>query len=171
MPQPGSCPAGSRQRYRRLLAKERLARLPADRRAAWTDWSGVGLVWKASPTGFNARNKGLPDDLARRLLDAGARSLHPEDTGVKDFADTAAIVEQLDLVISIDTSVAHLAGAMGKPVWTLLPRLHTDWRWMTGRTDSPWYPSARLYRQAVPGDWDAALAEVEADVRALAAAR
>jgi tetratricopeptide (TPR) repeat protein len=139
---------------------------PADRREAWRGWSGVGLVWKASPTGFNARNKGLPDAVAQRLLDVGARSLHPEDTGARDFADTAAILEQLDLVISIDTSVAHLAGAMGRPCWTLLPRVHTDWRWLVGRTDSPWYPSMRLYRQREPGRWDDVVDQVLADLPA-----
>lgn len=140
---------------------------PAERQARWRGYSGVGLAWKASPTGFNGENKGLPDAVARRLLDRGAISLDPEDTGVGDFADTAAIVEQLDLVISIDTSVAHLAGAMGKPVWTLLPRLHTDWRWLRGRTDSPWYPTMRLYRQREAGQWDEAMDQVLADLDVL----
>jgi tetratricopeptide (TPR) repeat protein len=126
---------------------------PPDRRARWGGKGGVGLAWRASATGFNARHKNVPDDLARRLLDLGAVSLHPEDTGVADFADTAAIVEGLDLVIAIDTSIAHLAGAMGKPRWTLIPRVHADWRWLRGRADSPWYPTMRLYRQADPGDW------------------
>ncbi|MDB5443773.1 MAG: tetratricopeptide 2 [Phenylobacterium sp.] len=139
---------------------------PADRRARWGGKGGLGLAWRASASGFNARHKDVPDPLARRLLDLGATSLHPEDTGVTDFADTAAIVEGLDLVISIDTSIAHLAGAMGKPCWTLVPRVHTDWRWLRDRTDSPWYPTMRLYRQADPGDWgpviDAVLRDLEA---------
>jgi Flp pilus assembly protein TadD len=71
---------------------------------------------------------------------------------LKDFADTAALIANLDLVISIDTSVAHLAGAMGKPVWTLLP-FNSDWRWLLERQDSPWYPTMRLFRQETPGDW------------------
>jgi len=140
-----------------FAAPERLPR--------WPGWSGVGLVWRCSPTGFNARNKSIPDAVIQPLLDLGARSLHPEDTGAADFADTAAIVEQLDLVISIDTSVAHLAGAMGKPCWTLLPRLHCDWRWMRERADSPWYPTMRLYRQAEPGDWAPLVARVAGDLR------
>ena len=70
----------------------------------------------------------------------------------RDFADTAAIVANLDLVISIDTSVAHLAGAMGKPVWVLLHK-SPDWRWMLDREDSPWYPTARLFRQSTLGNW------------------
>jgi hypothetical protein len=147
------------------LSPEPYLAAPADRRARWTGWSGVGLVWRASPTGFNARNKNVPDGLAQRLLDMGAKSLHPEDTGAADFADTAAIVEQLDLVISIDTSVAHLAGALGKPCWTLLPRLHTDWRWLRDRTESPWYPSMRLYRQARPLDWTGVIEAVARDLQ------
>lgn len=140
---------------------------PADRRGKWPGYEGkVGFVWRSSPTGFNARNKNVPDDLARRILDLGAVSLHPEDTGVADFADTAAIVEQLDLVISIDTSVAHLAGAMGKPCWTLLPRLHCDWRWLRDRSDSPWYPTMRLFRQARANDWAPVIDRVERDLKA-----
>jgi tetratricopeptide (TPR) repeat protein len=139
---------------------------PADRRARWTGFSGVGLAWRASPTGFNGRNKTLPEALAREILDLGAISLDPEDTGVADFADTAAIIEQLDLVISIDSAVAHLAGAMGKPCWTLLPRLRCDWRWGVGRSDSPWYPSMRLYRQQTVGDWRPLVDDVIRDLAA-----
>ena len=69
-----------------------------------------------------------------------------------DFADTAALVANLDLVIAVDTSVAHLAGAMGKPVWVLLPYA-PDWRWLLEREDSPWYPTMRLFRQKSRGDW------------------
>ena len=80
-----------------------------------------------------------------------------------DFADTAALVENLDLVIAVDTSTAHLAGAMGKPVW-LLNRFDSCWRWMTGRTDSPWYPTLRLFRQETSGEWGPVVDDV---VRAL----
>ncbi len=136
---------------------------PPDRRERWRGrGGGVGVMWRTSPTGFNAAAKSLPDEQAQRLLDLGAVSLQPEDTGVADFADTAAIIEQLDLVVSVDTSVAHLAGALGRPCWTLLPVRGQDWRWLRGRTDSPWYASMRLFRQARPDDWASVLDEVEA---------
>jgi tetratricopeptide (TPR) repeat protein len=87
-----------------------------------------------------------------------------------DFADTAALVANLDLVISVDTAVAHLAAALGKPVW-LLDRFDSCWRWLTDRRDSPWYPGLRLYRQPQPGDWDSVMAGVSRDLRNLADAR
>jgi hypothetical protein len=77
---------------------------------------------------------------------------------LKDFSDTAALMENLDLVISVDTSVVHLAGALGKPFW-LLNRFNTCWRWLLDREDSPWYPTARIFRQPAFGDWDSVLAE------------
>jgi hypothetical protein len=80
-----------------------------------------------------------------------------------DFADTAALIANLDLVISVDTAVAHLAAALGKPVW-LLDRFDACWRWFTGRRDSPWYPSLRLYRQPQPGDWESVLEEATGDL-------
>ncbi len=75
--------------------------------------------------------------------------------------DTAAINANLDLVITIDTSVGHLAGALGRPVWTLLP-FAPDWRWMLGREDSPWYPTMRLFRQDRPGEWEGIIRRVAA---------
>jgi ADP-heptose:LPS heptosyltransferase len=86
----------------------------------------------------------------------------------KDFADTAAIVANLDLVISIDTSVVHLAGAMGKPVWVLLCK-SADWRWLLEREDSPWYPTARLFRQSMLGNWQEVMTRVERELRELIA--
>jgi tetratricopeptide (TPR) repeat protein len=86
---------------------------------------------------------------------------------MNDFADTAALVTNLDLVICVDTAVAHLAAALGKPVW-LLNRFDSCWRWLTGRCDSPWYPALRLYRQPQPGDWDSVLTELARDLRSLA---
>jgi hypothetical protein len=79
--------------------------------------------------------------------------------GITDFADTAAVVSQLDLVIAVDTSTAHLAGAMGKPVW-LLSRFDACWRWMHGRSDSPWYPTLTLFRQNRPNEWGEVITQV-----------
>ena len=78
---------------------------------------------------------------------------------VGDFADTAALAQMMDLVVTVDTSVVHLAGALGRPAWVLLPA-QPDWRWLLGRADSPWYPTVRLFRQAEPGDWDGVLSRV-----------
>jgi tetratricopeptide (TPR) repeat protein len=91
------------------------------------------------------------------------------DALLTDFADTAALVAHLDLVISVDTSTAHLAGAMGKPVW-LLNRFDTCWRWLLDRSDSPWYPTLRLFRQETPGDWRGVVARLREELRELAAA-
>lgn len=131
----------------------------------------VGLAWSGNATHNNDLNRSITFSALAPLLAVGATfvSLHQQvrerDTAalaksnvihfgaeLRDFADTAALVENLDLVISVDTSVAHLAGALGKPVWVLLPRV-PDWRWLLERDDSPWYPTARLFRQDKPGDW------------------
>ena len=88
----------------------------------------------------------------------------------EDFSDTAALIENLDLVISVDTGVAHLAGAMGKPVWTMLPFL-ADWRWFLERSDSPWYPTMRLFRQKRPREWEPVIAEVGEALKVFCAVR
>jgi ADP-heptose:LPS heptosyltransferase len=82
---------------------------------------------------------------------------------LQDFSDTAALVQQMDLVIAVDTSVAHLAGAMGKPLWLLLPFI-PDHRWMMDIPHSPWYPTARLFRQAAPGKWPETLAALRREL-------
>ena len=82
-----------------------------------------------------------------------------------DYAETAAIIANLDLVISVDTSVAHLAGALGKNVWILLP-FSPDFRWLTERSDSPWYPSAQLFRQPSIGDWESVVTAVNGSLAA-----
>jgi hypothetical protein len=115
---------------------------------------GVGVAWRGNKLPDPGRS--LPEEVGRRLLALpGAVSLHPEDSGARDFQDTADLIAGLDAVISIDTSVAHLAGAMGKPTWLLLQHYSADWRW-----EQPWYPSVRTVRQPKQDDWDGALREL-----------
>ena len=92
------------------------------------------------------------------------------DSGPDAFVDTAAVMANLDLIVTSDTSVAHLAGALGQPVWLVLKR-PPDWRWLLERSDSPWYPSMRLYRQAVRGDWDETMGRVAVDAARMFARR
>jgi tetratricopeptide (TPR) repeat protein len=139
----------------------------------------VGLVWAGAKgnTKLAFRSVGLEDmlplfelpiewhSLQKEYRDGDLERLarfpdvrqHQDDLG--DFADTATLIECLDLVVAIDTSVAHVTGALGKPVWILLP-YESDYRWMVGREDSPWYPTARLFRQRRPGDWAGVVKEV-----------
>jgi ADP-heptose:LPS heptosyltransferase len=91
-------------------------------------------------------------------------------SGSDDVLAAARVMRALDLVITIDSMPAHLAGALGVPVWTLLPHA-ADWRWMDGRDRSPWYPAMRLFRQPRPGDWDAVVARVAGELARLAAGR
>ena len=105
---------------------------------------------------FSLQKDGQPAPEASPLID-----LMPE---IGDFADTAALIANLDLVITVDTAVAHLAAALGKPVW-VMNRFDTCWRWFTGREDSPWYSALRLYRQKQPGDWDSVIANITRDLR------
>jgi tetratricopeptide (TPR) repeat protein len=102
------------------------------------------------------------DDAVRQLRDSAlGQQITDVTDDLHDFSDTAALIENLDLVISVDTSVAHLAGALGKPFW-LLNRYNTCWRWLLDREDSPWYPTARLFRQDTTRDWDPVIARVAA---------
>ncbi len=124
----------------------------------------IGVVTRGNHGHANDAHRSLPKEQAARLLSLpGAMSLHPEDTGAADFLETARIIAGLDLVIAVDTSVAHLAGAMGKPCWILLPGHSTDWRWMRDRRDTPWYPSAQLFREV--NGWPRVLDEVETELR------
>jgi len=100
-----------------------------------------------------------------KQLEVPARLVDLRDE-LQDFADTAAIVANLDLVITVDTAVAHLAGALGKPVWILVSNA-PDWRWFLEREDSPWYPTARLFRQSTHGNWQEVLARLERELRKL----
>jgi hypothetical protein len=103
--------------------------------------------------------KALPQDMRIETLG------HDFDSGPDGFFDTGAVMKSLDLVITSDTAVAHLAGALGVPVWVAL-KSAPDWRWMMGREDSPWYPTMRLFRQPVAGDWAGVFAQMEAALRA-----
>ncbi len=105
--------------------------------------------------------KGKPLD---QIKDSDLQIENLSEKGQNNFVDTTAVIQNLDLVISVDTSVAHLAGAMGKHVWTLLP-YYSDWRWLLERTDSPWYPTMRLYRQKSHGNWENVISQVAADLK------
>jgi hypothetical protein len=134
----------------------------------------VGLLWSSStwdparsiPAGELAPILQVPE-CSFYNLQHGSESarieMHPTAAQSGDIAATAADICQLDLVVTVDTMVAHLAGALGKPVWTLLP-YRADWRWMIDRADSPWYPTMRLFRQSSPGDWSTVIAEVAAEL-------
>jgi hypothetical protein len=142
----------------------------------------LGLAWSGRPEHNNDQNRSI--DLASFLsplrgIDATLVSLQRDVRAadaivlqersdvihfgeeLKDFSDTAALAANLDLVISVDTSVAHLAGALAKPVWVLLPFI-PDWRWLLDRDDSPWYPTARLFRQDDSRRWDGVFARLRA---------
>lgn len=125
----------------------------------------IGVMTAGNPKNLAGANRALPAALGERLLALpDAMSLAPAATGARDFLDTADIIAGLDLVISVDTSVAHLAGAMGKPVWVLVPFV-ADWRW-PDREPNPWYPTARIWRQGSDLDWAPVVAAVEAELRA-----
>ena len=115
---------------------------------------------------FYSLQKGEPAESELNALQAAGwpgPDLIDFSQSLQDFADTAALIENLDLVISVDTAVAHLAGALAKPVW-IMNRFDNCWRWLMDRTDSPWYPTARLYRQQRPGDWDEVIERVRIDL-------
>ena len=162
------------------------------RRARWADRLGaasafrVGLFWAGDANHLRDRYRSVAlsalaplaevegvQFYALQVGDAALQSANPPagmrmaDLGseLEDFADTAAVIDQMDLVISVDTSVAHLAGALGKPVWMLVG-LPAEWRWMTEREDTPWYPTMRLFRQRRHGDWSEVITRVRDALRA-----
>lgn len=139
----------------------------------------VGVVWSGNPCHHNDRNRSIPMAIFSKLFDIEKIiwvslqvEIRPQDfkkaphnlscftEKVNDFADTAGLMTQLDLIITVDSAVAHLAGAMGKMTWLLLP-FAPDWRWQLEREDSPWYPTMRLFRQRKAGDWLEVLARVK----------
>ncbi|MFM0235493.1 tetratricopeptide repeat protein [Paraburkholderia sediminicola] len=145
----------------------------------------VGLVWSGSPTFGNDRYRSMAlaalsplselDDVAWYALQKGAAHdqladapeafrTHDFTADLKSFDDTAALIMNLDLVIAVDTGVAHLAAALGKPVWVLLPA-NSDWRWLEERSDSPWYPAMKLFRQTRLGDWAPVVERVSEELR------
>jgi hypothetical protein len=147
----------------------------------------VALFWSGRPTHFNdaARSMSLADlaplaapDVTFLSLQKGdkAAQAHQPPPGMtivpiadetQGFEDTSAVLSLADLLISVDSSPVHLAGALGRPVWVLLSFVH-DWRWLLDRADSPWYPSARLFRQHSPGDWSGVVAPLAAELAKLA---
>ena len=169
-----SAPPGHVERWRAALGA---ARRPL-----------VGLAWSGSASLRNDRNRSIPLErlaplrgvdatfvsLQKDIRDtdrphlAGIRPILHFEAELADFRDTAALVSLVDVVISVDTSLAHLAGAMARPTWILLP-FSPDWRWLLGRDDSPWYPTARLFRQPRPGDWETPIRRVAEALRALPA--
>lgn len=145
----------------------------------------AGLVWSGNPKNTKLWYKSFPLDTFAPLAElkditffslqkgkaaeqaknppAGMKLVDYTDE-IQDFSDTAALIKNLDLVISVDTAVAHLAGALGKPVWTLLP-FSPDWRWMLNREDSHWYPTMRLFRQPTPGDWKSVIVKISDELK------
>jgi tetratricopeptide (TPR) repeat protein len=148
----------------------------------------VGVVWAAQSRSW-ANNRSLPADLLSGLLDACSDfawfnlQLEPSDEArriidatacvtnlsphISDFASTASLIESMDLVVTVDTAVAHLAGALGKPTWVLLP-FAAEWRWLLDREDTPWYPNTKLFRQRVAGDWPEVIGRVANELQRLA---
>jgi len=144
----------------------------------------IGLAWSGLPTHKNDHNRSIRLGALLSLLDIDAtfvslqKGVRPADatilkersdllhfgSEIRDFSDTAALISNLDLVISVDTSVVHLAGALAKPVWAMLP-FTPDWRWLLDRDDSPWYPTVRLFRQDDTRAWDKVIARVHAALR------
>jgi tetratricopeptide (TPR) repeat protein len=146
----------------------------------------IGIAWSGRAAHKDDHNRSIAFDRLSPLLSEAAdwialqNEVRPSDAAafracgrvrflgeeLNDFADTAALVELMDLVISVDTSLAHLAGAAGKPVWVMLP-FSPDWRWLLNRSDSPWYPTARLFRQPQIGDWTSVISDVGGALRSM----
>jgi hypothetical protein len=146
----------------------------------------IGIAWAGNAAHKLDRDRSLPLETVEPIACLGLplyclqREMRPGDLPafamfpnityfgqeLRDFTDTAALIAQMDLVVAVDTAVAHLAGALGKPVWVMIASA-PDWRWMLGRDDSPWYPTMRLFRQPRPGDWAPAIRRVAAELAAI----
>jgi Flp pilus assembly protein TadD len=139
----------------------------------------IGLAWAGRPENRNDRNRSIPLEKFSPLGEIPGAQFHSVlpirpsrfpfamsdwSASLRDFADTAALMANLDLIVTVDTAAAHLAGAMGKRVWLLLP-FPPDWRWMLSRADSPWYPTIQIFRQETPGDWDSVIRRVAGALR------
>jgi hypothetical protein len=172
-----------------------LPRPAADRVQAFEDRLGrrdqlrIGLVWSGNAQHWNDHNRSIPLRMFLRIIVPGAtfislqKDARTDDKAslrertdivdltehLADFKETAALIACLDLVITVDTSVAHLAAALGCPTWVLLPSV-PDWRWLLDRDDSPWYPTMRLFRQATAGDYESVLNSVQTELLQLVAA-
>ena len=155
--------------------EERIPYVHADpeRVRRWDDELGdadmprVGFAWLGNPAHTNDRDRSLPQGVSDALMDVPGiawQCLH-KGSALETFSDTAALIASLDLVISVDTAVAHLAAAMDKPVWMLLGA-RPDWRWMLEGDRTRWYPSMRLFRRAFGGGWDAVASEIHAELAA-----
>lgn len=173
-----SLPLAFKTRVESIPAQVPYLHVDEAKRHAWQARMGqktkfrIGLVWSGRPSHNNDHNRSLPFSLLAPLMALPAEfhalqqeirseemadvsacnALQLHTDALHDFSDTAALVDQMDLVITVDTSVAHLAGALGKPVWMMLPYA-PDYRWLLDREDSPWYPTARLFRQPALNDW------------------
>jgi tetratricopeptide (TPR) repeat protein len=188
-----SLPLAFGTRLHTIPAEPYLPPAAADRVEAWESRLGpreklrVGLVWSGNAKHWNDRNRSIPLRSLLRLLDVDAtfvslqKDPRPQDAetlrqrprivdltaDLTDFAETAALLSCLDVLISVDTSVAHLAGALGRPVWLLLPHV-PDFCWLLGRDGSPWYPTLRLFRQGATRDYESVLDRVRAELSVMA---
>jgi len=171
---PASVPYLHAEESWRMPWRERLQSIPQPR---------VGLVWAGNPNHRNNQNRSLSLAQVKPLINAAQPhfvslqkwekkddegmmtvGIFDADPYLHDFSATAGLIMELDLVITVDTAVAHLAGALGKPVWILIP-FDPDWRWMLGREDSPWYPTARLFRQTAPRNWAACITHMASELK------